>query len=141
MQFQLDDSDAAEESFTSADGIRRVQSTLSRGHVKVILTGAEKHRWVHGAAVEAIAFCPWRDSLVATKGGSYDKCIHFFHTVSGACLATISVATQVTSLIWSTTRREIVATFGYAQPAPLPYCSILMAGVQASGRYSLGGRA
>jgi meiosis-specific APC/C activator protein AMA1 len=116
LQFQPDGPDPEEESFTSVDGIRRVQSTVGRGHVKVILTGAEKHRWVHGAAVKAIAFCPWRDSLVATGGGSNDKCIHFFHTVSGACLATISVAAQVTSLIWSTTRREIVATFGYAQP-------------------------
>jgi meiosis-specific APC/C activator protein AMA1 len=54
--------------------------------------------------------------LVATGGGSNDKCIHFYHTLSGAALATISVAAQVTSLIWSTTRREICATFGYAQP-------------------------
>lgn len=78
--------------------------------------GEEKHRWVHGAAVKAIAFCPWQDSLVATGGGSNDKCIHFFHTGSGAALASISVSAQVTSLIWSTTRREIAATFGYAQP-------------------------
>jgi hypothetical protein len=78
--------------------------------------GDEKHRWVHGAAVKAIAFCPWQDSLVATGGGSNDKCIHFFHTGSGAALASISVSAQVTSLIWSTTRREIAATFGYAQP-------------------------
>lgn len=84
--------------------------------VRFILEGAEKHRWVHGAAVKAIAFCPWREGLIATGGGSNDKCIHFFHTVSGACLATISVSAQVTSLIWSTTRREIAATFGYAQP-------------------------
>jgi hypothetical protein len=78
--------------------------------------GDEKHRWVHGAAVKAIAFCPWQESLVATGGGSNDKCIHFFHTGSGAALASISVSAQVTSLIWSTTRREIAATFGYAQP-------------------------
>ncbi|KAK0392966.1 hypothetical protein NLU13_2460 [Sarocladium strictum] len=68
--------------------------------------GAEKHRWVHGAAVKAIAFCPWREGLVATGGGSNDKCIHFYHTMSGAALATIA----------STSRREIAATFGYAQP-------------------------
>lgn len=82
-------------------------------HVK---PGDEKYRWVHGAAVKAIAFCPWQEGLVATGGGSNDKCIHFFHTTSGAALATISVSSQVTSLIWSTTRREIAATFGYAQP-------------------------
>jgi len=75
-----------------------------------------KHRWEHSAAVKAIAFCPWRDGLVATGGGSHDKCIHFFHTTSGVALATIAVHAQVTSLIWSTTRREIAATFGYAQP-------------------------
>ncbi|KAI7924005.1 WD domain-containing protein [Pyricularia oryzae] len=78
--------------------------------------GSAKQRWAHGAAVKAIAFCPWQEGLVATGGGSNDKCIHFFHTTSGAALATIAVASQVTGLIWSTTRREIAATFGYAQP-------------------------
>lgn len=84
--------------------------------VRHLRPGDEKHRWVHGAAVKAIAFCPWQETLVATGGGSNDKCIHFFHTGSGAALASISVSAQVTSLIWSTTRREIAATFGYAQP-------------------------
>ncbi|RYP00341.1 hypothetical protein DL764_006541 [Monosporascus ibericus] len=83
---------------------------------KCVPAGSEKHRWQHGAAVKAIAFCPWREGLIATGGGSNDKCIHFFHTSSGAALATIAVAAQVTSLIWSTTRRELAATFGYAQP-------------------------
>jgi meiosis-specific APC/C activator protein AMA1 len=111
-----EEAQAAEEVFIQADGIQRVHTIVGRGGVKEIKEGAEKHRWIHGAAVKAIAFCPWRDGLVATGGGSNDKCIHFFHTASGACLATISVAAQVTSLIWSTTRREIAATFGYAQP-------------------------
>jgi hypothetical protein len=75
-----------------------------------------KHHWNHDAAVKAIAFCPWRRGLVATGGGSNDKCIHFFHTPSGAALATISVSAQVTSLIWNTKRREIAATFGYPSP-------------------------
>ena len=111
-----EEAQAAEEVLIQADGIRRVHTIVGRGGVKEVKEGAEKHRWIHGAAVKAIAFCPWRDGLVATGGGSNDKCIHFFHTSSGACLATISVAAQVTSLIWSTTRREIAATFGYAQP-------------------------
>ncbi|GAO15018.1 hypothetical protein UVI_02027570 [Ustilaginoidea virens] len=71
---------------------------------------------VHQAAVKAIAFCPWLKGLVATGGGSNDKQIHFFHTSSGSSLATISVAAQVTSLIWSSSKREIAATFGYAHP-------------------------
>ncbi|KAI5799847.1 WD40-repeat-containing domain protein [Geopyxis carbonaria] len=78
--------------------------------------GGERYRWPHGAAVKAIAFCPWQRSLLATGGGSNDRCIHFFHTFSGAPLATINVSAQVTSLLWSTSRREIAATFGYANP-------------------------
>lgn len=72
--------------------------------------------WPHLAAVKAIAFCPWRPHLLATGGGSTDKMIHFYHTPSGATLATICVNAQVTSLTWSPNRRELAATFGYAQP-------------------------
>lgn len=81
-----------------------------------ISEGRQKHKWIHSAAVKAIAFCPWQRGLLATGGGSNDRAIHFYHTFSGACLATIDVQAQVTSLIWSTGRREIAATFGYAQP-------------------------
>ena len=70
----------------------------------------------HSAAVKAIAFAPWQSSLLATGGGSNDRQIHFHHADSGSILAVINVFAQVTSLTWSTTRREIVATFGYAQP-------------------------
>ena len=75
-----------------------------------------KHRLAHSAAVKAIAFAPWQPSLLATGGGSNDRAIHFFHAKTGVRLATINVFAQVTSLIWSQTRREIAATFGYAQP-------------------------
>ncbi|KAI1734563.1 WD40-repeat-containing domain protein [Xylaria scruposa] len=90
--------------------------SMPRNLVRYLPAGSERHRWRHAAAVKAIAFCPWREGLIATGGGSNDKCIHFYHTTSGTALATIAVAAQVTSLIWSTTRREIAATFGYAQP-------------------------
>ncbi|GIC90843.1 WD40 repeat domain-containing protein [Aspergillus udagawae] len=76
----------------------------------------QKHILAHAAAVKAIAFAPWQPSLLATGGGSNDRAIHFWHAPSGACLATINVYAQVTSLIWSKRRREIVATFGFAQP-------------------------
>ncbi|KAL1839813.1 hypothetical protein VTJ49DRAFT_1092 [Mycothermus thermophilus] len=127
----------AEQPDTKDEDVRESQKPVldhARGVSEVSATGTEvfkaspyrpvknigpadaKYRWPHGAAVKAIAFCPWQDSLVATGGGSNDKCIHFFHTGSGTALASISVSAQVTSLIWSTTRREIVATFGYTQP-------------------------
>lgn len=99
----------------ASDHFRNPISDTS-GEPRTIEERHAKHRWEHNAAVKAIAFCPWRDGLVATGGGSHDKCIHFYHTTSGVALATIAVHAQVTSLIWSTTRREIAATFGYAQP-------------------------
>lgn len=99
----------------ASEGFRHPIST-TLGNPRTIDDRQAKHRWEHTAAVKAIAFCPWRNGLVATGGGSHDKCIHFYHTTSGVALATIAVHAQVTSLIWSTTRREIAATFGYAQP-------------------------
>lgn len=99
----------------ASESFRNPVSNTS-GQPRSIDESQAKHRWEHMAAVKAIAFCPWRDGLVATGGGSHDKCIHFYHTTSGVALATIAVHAQVTSLIWSTTRREIAATFGYAQP-------------------------
>jgi meiosis-specific APC/C activator protein AMA1 len=106
----------AEQYYMDEDGARRHMAIPGRGGTIAIAIGEEKHKWIHGAAVKAIAFCPWQKGLLATGGGSNDRCIHFYHVVSGACLATITVAAQVTSLIWSTTRREIAATFGYTQP-------------------------
>ncbi|KAJ6090401.1 hypothetical protein N7486_009216 [Penicillium sp. IBT 16267x] len=91
---------------------------LISGSTKTVLVppNRQKHCLVHGAAVKAIAFAPWQPSLLATGGGTNDRAIHFFHTRTGVCLATINVFAQVTSLIWSQTRREIAATFGYASP-------------------------
>lgn len=86
------------------------------GKTSLIAPNRQKHRLVHSAAVKAIAFAPWQPSLLATGGGSNDRAIHFFHVRTGVCLATINVFAQVTSLIWSQSRHEIVATFGYAQP-------------------------
>ncbi|CAN8104179.1 unnamed protein product [Discula destructiva] len=100
---------------STSNSFRNPVSATS-GEPRIVEQRHAKHKWEHTAAVKAIAFCPWREGLVATGGGSHDKCIHFYHTTSGVALATIAVHAQVTSLIWSTTRREIAATFGYAQP-------------------------
>ncbi|KAF2460612.1 WD40-repeat-containing domain protein [Lineolata rhizophorae] len=97
-------------------GQRQWTLVPGQGTVLSVGSGYENHSWTLNAAVKAIAFCPWQRGLIALGGGSNDRCIHFYHTVSGACLASIDCAAQVTSLIWSTTRREIAATFGFAQP-------------------------
>jgi WD40 repeat protein len=86
------------------------------GYVLHLQHNTARHKWTLNAAVKAMAFCPWQCGLLAIGGGSNDRCIHFYHTRSGTCLATIDCAAQVTSLVWSQTRREIAATFGFAQP-------------------------
>lgn len=101
----------------SNDTTRRIpRSEPNSSNPVEIYRGRELQCWTHAAAVKAIAFCPWQKGLLATGGGSNDRAIHFYHAWSGACLATINVSAQVTSLIWSNTRREIAATFGYSQP-------------------------
>ncbi|EPE09298.1 wd domain-containing protein [Ophiostoma piceae UAMH 11346] len=95
------------------DGSEVWELTSKYSVARLIRDGDEYCFWEHGGAVKAIAFCPWQKGLVATGGGLTDRCIHFFHTTSGSALATIFVSAQVTGLIWSTTRREIAATFGH----------------------------
>lgn len=67
----------------------------------------------HRAAVRAIAWCPWQINLLSTGGGSQDKYIHFWNSTTGARVNSIDTGSQVTSLNWSTTYKEIVSTHGY----------------------------
>lgn len=87
-----------------------------QGEVIVIVPGSQKHTFSLNAACKAITFAPWQPSLIAAGGGSNDRCIHFFHALSGAKLATIDCYAQVTSLVFNPRKREIAATFGFAQP-------------------------
>ncbi|KAH3664408.1 hypothetical protein WICMUC_005793 [Wickerhamomyces mucosus] len=67
----------------------------------------------HQAAVKAIAYCPWSKSLLATGGGSKDRTIRFWHTNSGTLLESVPTKGQITSLIWSRRKKQIVVTFGF----------------------------
>lgn len=71
------------------------------------------HRLPHKAAVKALGFCPWAPYLLATGAGSQDRTIRFWHTKTGTFLKKIDVKGQVTSLIWSRHKRQLVATFGF----------------------------
>ena len=90
--------------------------STGQGEVLTIKPGVQRHVFSLNAAVKAIAFAPWQSTLLAAGGGSNDRCIHFFHTLSGSPLATIDCHAQVTSLVWSEKRKEIASTFGFAQP-------------------------
>ncbi|KAJ3211519.1 ubiquitin-protein transferase activating protein [Entophlyctis luteolus] len=69
----------------------------------------------HNAAVKAIAWCPWQLNLLATGGGSADRQIHFWNTTTPTTtpLNSIDAGSQVTSLIWSKTYKELVSCHGH----------------------------
>ncbi|KAJ3228706.1 ubiquitin-protein transferase activating protein [Chytriomyces hyalinus] len=70
---------------------------------------------IHNAAVKAIAWCPWQLNLLATGGGSTDRNIHFWNTTtpSSTPLSSIDTGSQVTSLHWSKTYKEIISSHGF----------------------------
>ncbi|CDK24904.1 unnamed protein product [Kuraishia capsulata CBS 1993] len=68
----------------------------------------------HKAAVKAIAYCPWSPSLIATGGGSKDRMIKFWHANSGTLLDSFNAKGQITSLVWSKSKKQILATFGFS---------------------------
>lgn len=70
----------------------------------------------HRAAVKAMAWCPFQTLLLATGGGTSDKCIHFWNTATGARVNLIETESQILSLNWGYTKGtgyEVVATHGY----------------------------
>ncbi|KAI9329968.1 WD40-repeat-containing domain protein [Obelidium mucronatum] len=70
---------------------------------------------IHNAAVKAVAWCPWQLNLLATGGGTNDKHIHFWNTATPSTtpLNSINTGSQVTSLLWSKTYKELVSSHGY----------------------------
>ncbi|OZJ04249.1 hypothetical protein BZG36_02483 [Bifiguratus adelaidae] len=67
----------------------------------------------HTAAVKALAWCPWQNSLLASGGGTHDRNIHFWNATTGARVNSIDTGSQVTSLIWSREYKEILSSHGY----------------------------
>ena len=49
----------------------------------------------HQAAVKALAWCPFQSNLLATGGGTADRCIKFWNTSTGAMLNSIDTGSQV----------------------------------------------
>ncbi|KAK4798923.1 hypothetical protein SAY86_024288 [Trapa natans] len=69
----------------------------------------------HTAAVKAIAWSPHQTSLLASGGGTADRCIRFWNTTNGHQLNSIDTGSQVCNLMWSKTVNELVSTHGYSQ--------------------------
>eukprot|EP00963_Diacronema_lutheri_P003842 scaffold287_cov337-Pavlova_lutheri.AAC.205 len=79
-------------------------------------SGTHVHRITgHQAAVKALAWCPFQSNLLASGGGTADRCIKFWNTYTGAMLNSIDTHSQVCSLQWNPHEREILSSHGFSQ--------------------------
>lgn len=69
----------------------------------------------HIAAVKAIAWSPHQHGLLASGGGTADRCIRFWNTLTGQNLQYVDTGSQVCNLAWSKHSNELVSTHGYSQ--------------------------
>ena len=68
----------------------------------------------HTAAIKALAWSPHRAGLLASGGGTSDKCIRFFNTNTGLMEQVIDTGSQVCQLEWSPYLSELVSCHGYS---------------------------
>lgn len=69
----------------------------------------------HTAAVKAIAWSPHQHGLLASGGGTADRCIRFWNTATSTPLNCYDTGSQVCNLVWSKNVNELVSTHGYSQ--------------------------
>jgi len=69
----------------------------------------------HTAAVKAITWSPHQRGVLASGGGTADRCIRFWNTLQGIALTKLDTGSQVCNLAWSKNVNEIVSTHGYSQ--------------------------
>jgi len=68
----------------------------------------------HRATVKAIAWSPHQHGLLASGGGTADRCIRFWNTINNTPLSSVDTGSQVCNLIWSKNVNEVVSTHGYS---------------------------
>jgi cell division cycle 20-like protein 1, cofactor of APC complex len=69
----------------------------------------------HQAAVKAIAWSPHQRGILASGGGTADRRIKIWNTLTGAKVHDIDTGSQVCNLAWSKNSNELVSTHGYSR--------------------------
>jgi cell division cycle protein 20 (cofactor of APC complex) len=69
----------------------------------------------HCAAVKALAWSPHERNLIASGGGTADRCIKFFNSQTGSMLNSIDTGSQVCSLLWNPHEKEILSSHGFSR--------------------------
>jgi len=83
-------------------------STQTAGQPRHMLTD-------HQAAVKALAWSPHERNLLASGGGTADRCIKFWNASSGSLINSVDTGSQVCALQWSPFEKEILSSHGFAE--------------------------
>ena len=62
---------------------------------------------------QAIAWCPWQPSLLASGGGTNDATINVWNSTTGARLHSLKTPSQITSILFAPSKKELLTTHGY----------------------------
>ena len=65
--------------------------------------------------MKALAWSPHDRNLLATGGGTADRCIKFWNSQTGSLLNSIDTGSQVCALQWNRHEKEILSSHGFAQ--------------------------
>lgn len=69
----------------------------------------------HNAAVKAISWSPHQRGILASGGGTADKTIKIWNTLTGTRINNVDTGSQVCNLVWSKNSNEIVSTHGFSR--------------------------
>lgn len=94
------------------DNLVNIWASVSGG----IGTGVEPFHVLnqHQAAVRALAWCPWQPNVLASGGGTADRCIKFWNASNGHLINSVDSNSQVCALLWSRNYKELISAHGFA---------------------------
>lgn len=85
----------------------------------------------HQSAIKALAWCPWQSGILASGGGTADRCIKIWNASTGTCVNSTDTKSQVSrgeknkafrnynpfqvcALLWNSHYKELVSGHGYS---------------------------
>uniref|UniRef100_A0A915NAV6 CDC20/Fizzy WD40 domain-containing protein n=1 Tax=Meloidogyne floridensis TaxID=298350 RepID=A0A915NAV6_9BILA len=68
----------------------------------------------HNAAVKALAWSPHHPSVLVSGGGTADRSLRFWNTMTGQAMQCVETGSQVCNVAWSKHSPELVSTHGYS---------------------------
>ena len=69
----------------------------------------------HKGAVKALDWCPWKNGILATGGGSQtDKSIKIWNTTNSTLIHKQPIQSQISSILWNEELNMMVSSHGYS---------------------------